>query len=827
MRPLYVALACVCALCSGALAQIQSAAIGAGLNGTVTSAQRAALSRLQSSGANVSIAWNEANATPAYLAGRLAVPGYRNTFASPREAAIGYISENRILFRLTDPVSELNPLKVEHDNLGMTHVRLQQMFKGLRVVGAQMIVHFAADGSVSSVNGRYSPTPQIETTPGISAHLASSSASQAVKVPAASQELVVYLKNYIPVLAFEVRLPTRMAPNQKVTVDARTGAVLDIDDGIRYDGSDVGSGPGVFGASRSLNIFLSATRYYLVDATKTMYTPPFDSLKGVIDTWDAHNDTIDVGNYYRQASLVDDPNGDKVFNDNAALAAAVDAHFFTGKVYDYYKSHFNRNSWDDAGGRLRNVVHYRSRYNNAFWNGIIMTYGDGDGVVFASLAGAFDVIVHEITHGVTQATAALEYRGQSGALNESYSDVIACMADSGNWQIGEDVYTPSVGGDALRDLSDPHQGGSGPADRGWQPATMNEYLYTPYTSDYDNGEVHTNSGIPNHAAYYVASSIGHARTEQIYYRTLAYYLTPKSVFIDARLLSLQATADLYGGGGAEYAAVAAGFDNVGITSNLPRTDEIAYDDGSPETSVYETDANWGLVNRLTAPGAGKLMTIEFLYRGDNNANGDGSLVLKVFSDNNGQPGSNVFTSTPMTHSSDLVGSWISGNVASQNIGVSGDFYVGFFYDGVNRPMIGADTVSNGRAWEWDNAQNKWLLMDQHSYFPVSLFIRAIVSTATGVHLVNSETPAKFALSQNYPNPFNPSTTINYELPKALHVTVKVFNTLGQEVATLVDALQEAGYKTVQFDGSHFSNGVYLYRLQAGDFTATKKLLLLK
>ena len=137
-----------------------------------------------------------------------------------------------------------------------------------------------------------------------------------------------------------------------------------------------------------------------------------------------------------------------------------------------------------------------------------MTYGDGDGIQFSNLAGAFDVTAHEITHGITQSTAALEYEGQSGALNESYSDVMAAMADNANWTIGEDVYTPSISGDALRDLSNPHQGGSSLNDAGWQPATMGEFLYMPYTDDQDYGGVHINSGIPNHAAYLVANQIG-------------------------------------------------------------------------------------------------------------------------------------------------------------------------------------------------------------------------------------------------------------------------------------------------------------------------------
>ena len=106
------------------------------------------------------------------------------------------------------------------------------------------------------------------------------------------------------------------------------------------------------------------------------------------------------------------------------------------------------------------------------------------------------------------------------------------------------------------------------------------------------------------------------KTEQIYYRTLVHYLTPKSQFIDARNLTLQSAHDLYGSGSAKYNAVASAFDGVGITSNLPRTNELAYDDGSPETNIYESDANWGILNRLTAPANSSLANIEFYYGGE-------------------------------------------------------------------------------------------------------------------------------------------------------------------------------------------------------------------
>ncbi|RXK17147.1 M4 family metallopeptidase, partial [Macrococcus sp. DPC7161] len=141
---------------------------------------------------------------------------------------------------------------------------------------------------------------------------------------------------------------------------------------------------------------------------------------------------------------------------------------------------------------------------------------DGDDVTFRPLAGGKDVVAHEITHGVTQETANLKYQGQSGALNESISDVFAYFIDNDDATIGEDVYTPNKAGDALRSMSNPNLYN--------QPATMSQYVNT--TSD--NGGVHTNSGIPNKIAYDTISQLGQDKAEKIYYRALSQYLTVNS-----------------------------------------------------------------------------------------------------------------------------------------------------------------------------------------------------------------------------------------------------------------------------------------------------------
>ncbi|HDR7449561.1 TPA: peptidase M4 family protein, partial [Bacillus toyonensis] len=199
---------------------------------------------------------------------------------------------------------------------------------------------------------------------------------------------------------------------------------------------------------------------------------------------------------------------------------------------------------------------FGTNYNNAFWNGQQMVYGDGDGVQFAPLSGSLDVVAHELTHAVTDKSAELEYLNQSGALNESFSDVFGYFVDPANWDLGEAVTTPKVAGDALRSLSNPEKYG--------QPAHMNDYQYLPPTEEGDNGGVHINSGIPNKAAYLTINAIGKEKAEKVYYRALTTYLTPTSDFSKARAALLQSVADYDGVNSATYQAVQKAWNDVGV-----------------------------------------------------------------------------------------------------------------------------------------------------------------------------------------------------------------------------------------------------------------------
>lgn len=194
--------------------------------------------------------------------------------------------------------------------------------------------------------------------------------------------------------------------------------------------------------------------------------------------------------------------------------AADEAYDGLGATFDLYWEVFKRDSIDDAGLPLHGIVHYGKNYDNAFWDGQEMIFGDGDGDLFTRFTISLDVIGHELAHGVTQHTANLQYLGQSGALNESISDVFGSLvkqykkkqtAEEADWLIGEGLLGPNVQGQALRSMKAP---GTAFDDdvlgKDNQPAHMNDYVQTSE----DNGGVHTNSGIPNHAFYLFAVSLG-------------------------------------------------------------------------------------------------------------------------------------------------------------------------------------------------------------------------------------------------------------------------------------------------------------------------------
>jgi Zn-dependent metalloprotease len=247
-----------------------------------------------------------------------------------------------------------------------------------------------------------------------------------------------------------------------------------------------------------------------------------------------------------------------------------------GATRDFYRDVLNRNSIDDLGMRLDGYVHRGNRYNNAFWDGREMVFGDGDGILFTDFTSSLDVIGHELAHGVTEFTAGLEYHNQSGALNESSSDVFGSLvkqwtnkqsALESDWLIGAEIFTPAIRGDALRSMKAPGTAydnedlGKDP-----QPDHMSRYVHLPDTDEGDNGGVHINSGIPNKAFYLTSIAIGGYAWEapgHIWYESLK-ASSPNTQFQDFANTTHAKAGILYGTASAEQQAVLSAWREVGI-----------------------------------------------------------------------------------------------------------------------------------------------------------------------------------------------------------------------------------------------------------------------
>jgi len=432
-------------------------------------------------------------------------------------------------------------------------VRLQQEVDGVPVFGSVVVGNVAKDGTLKAV---VNDAINVKGKPGL-AKKATLSEKKAIKLyqkaikaskfeVAPKAELVIYPVKDDAVYAYKVTstvLAGKEPSRWTYFIDANSGKVLN-----KFDQLAHATGTTVLGTSATFNTTLSGSTYYLQDTTRG---------KGVY-TYDAKNRTSLPGTLWADA--------DNVFNATYDRAA-VSAHVNAAKTYDFYKNTYGRNSYDNAGARLNSTVHYSTNYNNAFWDGTKMVYGDGDGTTFVALSGALDVVAHELTHAVTEYTAGLVYQNESGAINEAVSDIMGTVAEytvgsNFDWLVGEDIYTPGVSGDALRSMSNPAAYGDP------------DHYSKRYTGTQDNGGVHINSGIINKAAYLLGNGgtfynvsvtgIGVPKLGAIYYRALNTYLTPNSNFSSLRAAVIQSAKDLYGSTSAEATAAAKSFDAVGV-----------------------------------------------------------------------------------------------------------------------------------------------------------------------------------------------------------------------------------------------------------------------
>jgi len=279
--------------------------------------------------------------------------------------------------------------------------------------------------------------------------------------------------------------------------------------------------------------------------------------------YDAENNWILPGKKVRDEG--DSRSKDKAVNE---------AYINSGRFYDFFKKQYNRNSLNNKGMSLKSTVHYGVNYDNAFWNGEQMAYGDGDDEIFNRFTKCLEIVAHELAHGIIQYEANLDYQDQSGALNESFADIFGVLvkqyikkqkAEEADWLIGKGIFTKRIKGVALRSLKEPGTAYDDPLiGKDPQPSHMKDYIDT----EEDNGGVHLNSGIPNKAFYEAAIRLGGYAWEKagrIWYKALTERLHQKSEFKDAAEATTSVAEELYGLNSQEAKFISEAWKAVGIS----------------------------------------------------------------------------------------------------------------------------------------------------------------------------------------------------------------------------------------------------------------------
>ena len=460
--------------------------------------------------------------------------------------------------------NSLQLLKTEYDNLQMKHNRFKQYYKSIPVENAVYYVHLK-NGLVQSANGEFYDVKNLDVIPNLSKHSAFTNALSYVKATHFKDEqkggldqmekggelIVLPFENSFR-LAYKFDISSFNPEYNRVWmfVDANTGEK--IKELNRIQNADA--------------VGVANTAYCGVQPiTADMVTASNYRLREVGRGTGIQTLNLNFGTDY--ATATDFTDTDNNWQTTGLDQYALDAHAGAEATYDFYWSRFGRNSIDNLGFEIRSYVHYSSGFVNAFWDGSQMTYGDGDGTTYNPLTTT-DIVGHEITHGLTEFTAGLIYSGESGALNESFSDVFGVTIDyflnptTANFLEGDQC---SVTLTPFRNMGNPNQYNC-----------ADTYLGTYW--GYGDG-VHYDSGVQNFWYYllcnggtgtndngnaYVVNSIGMTDASSVAFRNLTVYLTPSSTYADARFYAIQAAVDLFGSCSPQVIEVTNAWQAVGV-----------------------------------------------------------------------------------------------------------------------------------------------------------------------------------------------------------------------------------------------------------------------
>lgn len=488
---------------------------------------------------------HERLATPAHLSTTRDGAALLTKGVTAERATKKFLAQYKDLYRLRDPESELSLSRERTDALGMTHARFQQITHGVPVLGAELMAHYDRDGRLASIDAQYvSGLEDIDVNPtidaaGVLAKLESDALSRASDLSkdlleADAAKLVVYAPAAtVARLAYQYRIRAVAGAHPAIwvtTVDAKTGEVLN-----QYDNLQTieATAPGALGDAKKFEVSQTGGGFAMTDGSRGIN----------IRTFTAQKQQTTPGTTVTSAVLTQWDTG------VTGAGAAVDAHTYAGVVFDYYKNKHARTSLNGAT-TMESTAHFGTAYDNAFWDGRGMTYGDG-GELFRPLCAGLDVVAHEFTHGVTESESNLVYQGQPGALNEAISDIFGAFIEHAakpdpakNWMMGEAI-TKGLQAGVMRDFKNPASG--------QQPAHMTNYRNTQQ----DNGGVHINSGIINNAAFLMTAGgknpvsnvevkfgIGWDKSEKLWYRASTEYFTQSTNFAQAAQAVMQAAKDI-------------------------------------------------------------------------------------------------------------------------------------------------------------------------------------------------------------------------------------------------------------------------------------------
>ncbi|MGK4583651.1 M4 family metallopeptidase [Kitasatospora sp. HPMI-4] len=535
---------------------------------------------------------------------------------------------------------------------GTRHTRYERTYGGLPVLGGDLVVHQTAAGATKSVDRASTASLNgLGTTPGLAAPKAQAAAlatESGSKVEIAPR-LVVFAAKGTPRLAWETVVSGKQkdgTPSRlHVVTDATTGEVLS-----KVEGVETGTGQGVFVGNVNIGTTLSGSTYQMKDGTR-----------GGMYTTDMANGTSGNGTLFTKST-------DTWGNGQASNreSAAVDAHYGVAATWDFYKNTFGRNGIRNDGVGAYSRVHYSSGYVNAFWDDscFCMTYGDGQSNTHPLTE--IDVAGHEMTHGVTSATAGLNYSGESGGLNEATSDIMGTMVE---WSANLPSNPPNYWLGELININ-----GNGTPLRYMDQPSKDGLSADSWSSGVGNLDVHYSSGVANHFFYLLSegsgaktingysynsptvnnitvSGIGRDKAAAIWYRALTTYMTSTTNYAAARTATLNAATDLYGAGSNEYNQVATAWAGVnvgslptgGVTVTSPGNQSTALN-ASVNLQVSATGGSGALSYSATGLPTGLSISSSGLITGTATAAGTYNVTVTA-KDSSGKSGSASFTWT--------------------------------------------------------------------------------------------------------------------------------------------------------------------------------------